>query len=65
MKKYYKYFAIAVALLYFFLGAYIFFTPSLAYLPQTVKVIFAVFLFLYGGFRLARIWSKSREENEE
>ncbi|MEI8004807.1 MAG: hypothetical protein WCI48_01265 [Bacteroidota bacterium] len=65
MKKYYKYFSYAVACLYFFLGAFIFFSPMLRYLPQTTKVIFSVFLFLYGGFRLARIWSKSREETDE
>jgi uncharacterized membrane protein len=65
MKKYYKYFAYAVAALYFFLGVFIFISPILRYLPQTIKAIFSVFLFLYGGFRLARIWSKSREEEDE
>jgi hypothetical protein len=28
-------------------------------------VIFAVFLFLYGGWRLARILTKDRERNED
>jgi uncharacterized membrane protein HdeD (DUF308 family) len=64
MKKYYKYFAYAVAALYFFLGIFVFTSPHIN-LPKTVKVIFAVFLFLYGAFRLARIWSKSREEGDE
>ncbi|MCX6242968.1 MAG: hypothetical protein NTX43_14285 [Bacteroidetes bacterium] len=65
MKKYYKYFACAVALLYFFLGFYVLSSKQLAYLPQTIKVTFSLFLFLYGAFRLARIWSKSREESDE
>ena len=65
MKKFYKYFAYAVATLYFFLGVFIFISPVFAYLPKTIKVTFAVFLFLYGAFRLARIWSKSREEKDE
>ena len=65
MKKYYKYFAYAVAALYFFLAAFIFISPLFRHLPQTVKVSFAIFLFLYGAYRLARIWSKSREESDE
>jgi len=65
MKKYYKYFAYAVAALYFVLAVFVFSSPYFTYLPTTVKVIFATFLFLYGAFRLARIWSKSREEKDE
>ena len=65
MKKYYKYFAYAVAALYFILGISVFFSPYFKHLPQTIKVSFAVFLFLYGGYRLARVWSKSREEEDE
>jgi len=65
MRKYYKYFAYAVAMLYFFLGVLIFTSPMFGYLPKTIKVSFSVFLFLYGAFRLARIWSKSREEKDE
>ena len=65
MKKYYKYFAYTVAAMYFVLAVFVFTSPYFKYLPQTVKVIFAVFLFLYGAFRLARIWSNSREEEDE
>jgi positive regulator of sigma E activity len=65
MKKYYKYFAYLVAAMYFFLGVFIFYSPLFRHLTQEIKIIFAAFLFLYGGFRLARIWSKSREEREE
>jgi len=65
MKKYYKYFAYFVVLLYFFLGVYILISPLTKDLSKEVKIIFAVVLFLYGAYRLARIWSKSREEKEE
>ncbi|MCX6287783.1 MAG: hypothetical protein NTY96_11770 [Bacteroidetes bacterium] len=65
MKNFYKYFAYAVAALYFFLGVFIFTSPLFQHLPKTIKVTFAVFLFLYGAFRLARIWSKSKEEQDE
>ena len=65
MKKYYKYFTLLVIALYFFLGIFIFISPRFLYLTKETKIIFAAFLFLYGGFRLARLWSRSREENEE
>jgi positive regulator of sigma E activity len=65
MKKYYKYFTLLVIALYFFLGIFIFISPRFLHLTKETKIIFAAFLFLYGGFRLARLWSKSREEKEE
>jgi len=65
MKKYYKYFTIFVITLYFFLGVFLFISPLFRHLTKETRVIFAAFLFLYGGFRLARLWSKSREERGE
>lgn len=65
MKNFVKYFSIVVIALYFFLGVYILVSPSFQSLTIEIKVIFATFLFLYGGFRLARLWTKSREEEEE
>ena len=65
MRKFAKYFSWIVILLYFALGIYVLVSPRFQYLSKEVKIIFAVFLFLYGGFRLARLWSKSREQNEE
>ena len=65
MHRFAKYFSWFVILLYFILGAYVLISPRFHYLSKEVKVIFAIFLFLYGGFRLARLWSKNREENEE
>ncbi|MCK9422788.1 MAG: hypothetical protein M0Q38_09325 [Bacteroidales bacterium] len=65
MQKFSKYFSYIVILLYFFLGVFILVSPRFQYLSGEIKVIFAVVLFLYGGFRLARIWTKNRENNEE
>jgi hypothetical protein len=48
MRKIAKYFAWFVIALYFFLGVFILVSPRFAYLSQEMKVIFAVFLFLYG-----------------
>jgi hypothetical protein len=65
MQRFSKYFAFGVALLYFALGVYVLVGERLAHLPKTIKVTFSAFLFLYGGFRLARIWSRSREKDGE
>lgn len=65
MQKIAKYFSWFVILLYFVLGVYILVSSRFQYLSKDLKVIFAAFLFLYGGFRIARLWSKSREQNEE
>jgi hypothetical protein len=40
-------------------------SPTFKHLSGEIKIIFSIFLFLYGAFRLARIWTKSREENQE
>jgi len=65
MQKFSKYFSYFVILLYFFLGIFILLSPRFQYLSTEIKTIFAIFLFLYGAFRLARIWTKSREKEEE
>ncbi len=65
MQKIAKYFAWFVISLYFILGIFVLISPRFQYLSKEVKIIFAVFLFLYGGFRIARLWSKNRERNEE
>ncbi len=65
MRKLSKYFAWFVIALYFFLGGFILLSSRFDYLSKEIKVIFALFLFLYGGFRLARLWSKHREEEEK
>ena len=65
MQKISKYFSWFVILLYFILGTYLLVSSRFQYLSKEIKVIFAIFLFLYGGFRLARLWTKSREEDED
>lgn len=65
MQRFVKYFSLFVIALYFFLGVYILVSPTFSYLPKEIKIIFSVFLFLYGGFRLARLWTKYREDREE
>jgi hypothetical protein len=65
MQKFAKYFSWFVILLYFVLGVFVLVSPRFRDYPKEIKVIFAVFLFLYGGFRAARLWTKSRESNEE
>ena len=64
MQKFARYFSWFVILLYFALGIFVLLSPRFHYLSKEIKVIFAVFLFLYGGFRIARLWSKNREKNE-
>jgi uncharacterized membrane protein len=65
MNKFARYFTLVVIVLYFFLGVYILVSPAFSYLTKEIKIIFSVFLFLYGGFRLARLWSKYRDRDEE
>ena len=65
MKKFAAYFSWIVILLYFVLGVYVLVSPRFQYLSKETKLIFAIFLFLYGGFRIARLWTKNRENNRE
>ncbi|MEI6682953.1 MAG: hypothetical protein WCO44_10015 [Bacteroidota bacterium] len=65
MQRFAKYFSWFVIFLYFALGVAVLAAPRFQYLSKEVRTIFAVFLFLYGGFRLARLWSKYRENREE
>jgi uncharacterized membrane protein len=65
MQKFAKYFSWFVVLLYFVLGIYVLVSPRFQYLSKEIKVIFAVFLFLYGSFRLARLWTKSRQKDDD
>ncbi len=65
MRRFSKYFALAVASLYFFLGVFVLVSPRFAFMKQELKIIFSVFLFLYGGYRLARILTKDRRDKEQ
>jgi hypothetical protein len=64
MKKFSTYFALLVVLLYYALGVFVLVSNRIQFSPK-IKIIFAIFLFLYGTWRLARIWTKHRENSEE
>jgi hypothetical protein len=65
MGKFTKIFGIGVAAMFFFLGAYLLLSQRFAYLPKEIKVIFAIFLFLYGAFRIVRYIYKDRDQEDE
>jgi len=65
MKNFSRILGIGVASMFFFLGFYLLFSPRFNTLPKEVKVIFAVFLFLYGAFRMVRYLYKDRDEDDE
>jgi hypothetical protein len=64
MEKFNKILGISVACMFFFLGFYILLNPRFAGRPKEMKVIFAVFLFLYGAYRLVRYLYKDRDEDQ-
>lgn len=65
MQKIARYFSWFVILLYFVLGVWVVVSPRFDNLSKELRYIFAIFLFLYGGFRLARLWSKYRVKKGE
>jgi hypothetical protein len=65
MQRFSKYFAILIVILYFSLGVFLLVSTRFAYMKKEFKVVFAVFLFLYASYRLARILTKRNPEDEE
>ena len=63
--KFNRILGIGVASLFIFLGFWLLFSPRFNYLTKEIKVIFAVFLFLYGAFRIVRYIYKDRETDDE
>jgi hypothetical protein len=61
MSRFGKILGISVSVAFFLLGFFVLLAPRFSYLPQHVRVIFAVFLFLYGGWKLTRYIFKKRE----
>jgi hypothetical protein len=59
-----KLFGILVSLAFFGLGFWVLFARRFNYLPRQAKIIFAIFLFLYGGWRLTRYILKNPDGNE-
>jgi hypothetical protein len=65
MGKFNKILGIAVAAMFFLLGFWLLFSPRFSYLTKEIKVIFAIFLFLYGAFRMVRYLYRDRDDDEE
>jgi prolipoprotein diacylglyceryltransferase len=65
MARFNKLLGITVAVLFFVLGSWILFSPRFENLTREIRVIFAVFLFLYGAFRIVRYIFKDRDQDEE
>jgi hypothetical protein len=65
MAKFWKIFSFAVVLMWYFLGFYMLLSHRFDGLTREIRVIFSVFIFLYGSWRLARIITKDRERREE
>ena len=65
MQKFSKYFAILIVILYFSLGVFLLVSTRFAYMKKEFKVVFAVFLFLYASYRLARILTSRRNSDDE
>lgn len=60
-----NWFSWLVILLYFALGIWVLAGDRFQQtMTRELRIIFAVFLFLYGGFRMARLWTKYRERDE-
>jgi len=65
MEKFNLFFSLLIVLGFFALGIFLLLSPSFSYLNKEIRIIFAVFLFLYGTFRTLRIILKSRKRSDE
>jgi uncharacterized protein YqgC (DUF456 family) len=59
-----KYLSWLVIALWFVLGIYVFVSPAFKYLPSSARVVFGIFCLLFGFYRIARLYAKSREKDE-
>jgi hypothetical protein len=65
MSKAGKILGIAVSVAFIFLGFYVLFGARFSYLTKQIRVIFAIFLFLYGAWKLTRYVLKNPNKDEE
>ena len=65
MSKFGKILGITVSVAFFLLGFYVLFSARFDYLPKQIKVIFAIFLFLYGSWKLTRYVLKNPDKDSE
>ncbi len=66
MAKFSKILGITVSSLFILFGIYLFTNPPrFAYLSIEIRIIFAIFLLVYGAWRLVRYITKDRSKEEE
>lgn len=58
-------FGYIMILLFFMIGFYILFSPSYKYIDFSYRLVFAIFMFAYGFFRLVRQYYKNKQQKEE
>lgn len=56
---------ITIILMFFVFGVYVLFSPNLSYIPRNFRVIFAIFILLYGFYRLVSSFQKFKKNREE
>jgi hypothetical protein len=65
MTKWGKILGIAVSVAFILLGVYVLVGDRFGYLTKQIRVIFAIFLFLYGAWKLTRYTLKNPNKDEE
>lgn len=66
MEKFNLYFSVLIVLGFFILATFLLVSPSFSHINIEIRVIFAVFLYLYGAFRILRILTKlGKRDNED
>jgi len=66
MAKFSKILGITVSSLFILFGIWLFTNPPrFAYLSTEIRIIFAIFLLVYGAWRLVRYITKDRSKEEE
>ena len=65
MDKFNLYFTILIVLGFFVLATFLLVSPSFSYLSQEIRIMFSVFLYLYGVFRIVRVLTKGRRRDDE
>ena len=65
MEKIMQYIGLLIVAGFFVLATFLLASPYFSYLNIEIRVIFAVFLYLYGMFRLVRIFMKRPRRDTE
>jgi hypothetical protein len=65
MFKFFQAFSFIIVVLYFIAGFYILLSEKLEYIPKNIRIVFALFLISYGGFRLVRLYQKIKNKDED